>query len=184
MEIKIGTKQILNILHVLSWIIFIGVCIEAGEILFKTFYTMQINPTAAKKFLEHADLSHLYTFDHGQFLVMASIMSIVAMMRGYLFYLIVTFLYDKKLNMAQPFNKDTSRFVFNLSHLSLLIGLFSFYGVNYGVWLESKNIFMPDSESMRLGGADVWLFMSVILFVIAHIFKRGIEIQNENDLTV
>jgi hypothetical protein len=30
----------------------------------------------------------------------------------------------------------------------------------------------------------VWLFMSVTLFVIAQIFKRGIEIQTENELTV
>jgi hypothetical protein len=43
---------------------------------------------------------------------------------------------------------------------------------------------MPDIENMRLGGADVWLFMGVTLFVIAQIFKRGIEIQTENDLTI
>jgi len=43
---------------------------------------------------------------------------------------------------------------------------------------------MPDTQHLRLGGADVWLFMSVTLFVIAQIFKRGIEIQTENELTV
>jgi hypothetical protein len=43
---------------------------------------------------------------------------------------------------------------------------------------------MPDAESLHFGGADVWLFMGVTLFVIAQIFKRGIEIQAENDLTV
>jgi len=43
---------------------------------------------------------------------------------------------------------------------------------------------MPDVQYLRLGGADVWLFMGVTLFVIAQIFKRGIEIQTENELTV
>jgi len=43
---------------------------------------------------------------------------------------------------------------------------------------------MPDTQHLHLGGADVWLFMGVILFVIAQIFKRGIEIQRENELTV
>ena len=33
-------------------------------------------------------------------------------------------------------------------------------------------------------GADVWLFMGVILIIFAMIFKKGIEIQSENDLTV
>jgi hypothetical protein len=35
-----------------------------------------------------------------------------------------------------------------------------------------------------MAGADVWLFMGVTLFVIAQIFRRGIEIQTENELTV
>lgn len=43
---------------------------------------------------------------------------------------------------------------------------------------------MPDVQYLGLGGADVWLFMGVSLFVIAQIFKRGIEIQSENELTV
>ena len=30
MEIRITTKQILLFLNILSWIIFVGVCIEAG----------------------------------------------------------------------------------------------------------------------------------------------------------
>lgn len=41
---------------------------------------------------------------------------------------------------------------------------------------------MPDLHYLRLGGADVWLFMGITLLVIAQIFKKGIEIQN--DLTV
>jgi|SRR6218665_313358 len=184
MEIKISTSQILNILHVLSWIIFIGVCIEAGSILFNIFYTLEINPTGARNFLEQADLSQLYAYDHGQFIVVTSLMCIVAMMRGFLFYLIVKFLYDKKLNMLQPFNKDTGRFIFHLSYLSLFIGFFSSYGVDYTAWLTKQGVQVPDPQSLRIAGADVWLFMSVILFVIAHIFKRGIEIQTENELTV
>ena len=35
-----------------------------------------------------------------------------------------------------------------------------------------------------LEGADIWLFMGVTLLVIAQIFKRGIEIQDEHELTV
>jgi hypothetical protein len=43
---------------------------------------------------------------------------------------------------------------------------------------------MPDTQTLVLGGADVWIFMAIILFVLAQLFKRGIEIQNENELTV
>jgi hypothetical protein len=56
--------------------------------------------------------------------------------------------------------------------------------VKYARWLAQQGVKMPDIEHLRLGGADVWLFMGVTLFVIGHIFKRGIEIQSENELTV
>jgi hypothetical protein len=35
-----------------------------------------------------------------------------------------------------------------------------------------------------LGGTGEFLFLAGIVFVIAQIFKRGIEIQTENELTV
>jgi hypothetical protein len=184
MEIKIGTQQILKILYVLSWIIFIGVCIEAGGIIFNSFYDLVLNPVGAKYFWQQIDLSGLYEYDPGYFFVMTLIMSIVAVIRTWIFYLIIKILHDKKLNMAQPFNKEVQRFIFKISYAAFLIGIFSWWGVKYAEWFTNKGVKMPDIQYLRLGGADVWLFMSVTLLVIAQIFKRGIEIQTENELTI
>jgi hypothetical protein len=180
MELKISTEQMLKILYVLSWIIFVGVCIEAGSVLFNAFYTLFINPVDAGYF----DLSDLYGYDAGHFFVEILFINITAIMRACIFYLIVKILHDKKLNMSQPFNKEVGGFIFKVSYLSLGIGLFSFWGVKYTGWLVTQGVKMPDVEVLRLGGADVWLFMGVTLLVIAQIFKRGIEIQSENDLTI
>ena len=180
MELKITTKQMLKILYVLSWIIFIGVCIEAGSFIFNAFFTLLINPNNASYF----NLSNLYGYDAGYFFVVLLIMSIVAVMRAFMFYLIVKILRDKKLDLSQPFNKEVGTFIFNLSYLALGIGLFSYWGVKYTMWLVNQGVKMPDIQYLRLGGADVWLFMGVTLLVIAHIFKRGIEIQSENELTI
>jgi hypothetical protein len=111
-------------------------------------------------------------------------MTIVGVMKALMFYLIVKILHDKKLNLSQPFNNETRGFISKLSYLSLGIGAFSFWGVNYTEWLVKKAVKMPAAETLNFGGADVWLFMGVILLVIAQIFKRGIEIQSENELTV
>jgi len=184
MEIKISTAQILKILYVLSWIIFVGLCIEAGGFIFNAFFTSVINPIDARHFWQQVDLSGLYNYDHGYFFVVTFIMIVVAVMRALLFYLIVKILHDKKLNMAQPFTKETGKFIFNVAYLSLGIGIFSWWGSKYSEWFISKGVKMPDIQYLRLGGADVWLFMSVTLFVIAQIFKRGIEIQTENELTI
>ena len=184
MEIKITTAQILKILYVASWIIFIGVCIEAGGFIFNAFFTLVLNPNDARHLWQQVDLSNLYKYDHGYFFVVTLIMSIVAVMRALIFYLIVKILHDKKLNLSQPFNREIGRFIFKVSYLSLGIGLFSYWGVKYTEWLVKQGVQMPDIQHLRLGGADVWLFMAVTLFVIAQIFKRGIEIQSENELTI
>ena len=100
-----------------------------------------------------------------------------------MFYFIVSILHDKK-NLSKPFNDVVRRFLLTIAYLALGIGIFSFWGSKFSGHLISLGVTIPDIQQLRLGGADVWLFMSVTLFVIAQIFKRGIEIQTENELTV
>jgi hypothetical protein len=184
MEIKIDTKQLLKILYVVTWIIFIGICIEAGGFIFNAFYTMVLNPVGAQYFWKEIDLSTLYKFDPGLFLVETTLMSIVAIMKATLFYLILKILHDKKINITTPFNRELGRFVFNLSYLTFGLGFFSHWGTKYTGWLVNQGVKMPEIQHLNFGGADVWLFMGVTIYVIALIFRRGIEIQEENELTV
>ena len=86
--------------------------------------------------------------------------------------------------MAQPFSDATRRFIFSIAYTTLAIGLSSSCGADYTDWFTGQGVKMPSLEQLSIAGADVWLFMSVTLFVIAHIFKKGIEIQTENELTV
>jgi len=171
-------------LYVFSWIIFIGVSTEAGGIVFNAIFTLALKPEHSQFIWKEVDLTALYNYDPGYFFVVTLLMSIVAIMRAILFYLIVKILHDKKINMSQPFTREMGSFIFKVSYLALGIGMFSFWGVRYTEWLVQQGVKMPDIQYLRLGGADVWLFMGVTLYVIAQIFKRGIEIQEENDLTV
>jgi Protein of unknown function (DUF2975) len=184
MESKSNTKIILKVLHVIAWIIFIGVCIEAGGSIFSSAYTLLINPVNAATFWVGNDLSGLYQYDQGYFLVETLLISIASVMKACLFYLIIKVLHDEKLSMVKPFNNEVRLFLLNGSALAFGIGLFTAWGVNYTRWLENQGVTMPDTQQLRLGGADVWIFMAVILYLIAQIFKRGIEIQSENELTV
>lgn len=171
------------VLQVLAWILFVGVSIEAGGFIVNAIFAL-VNPDAVKHLYRQVDLSALFNYDKGRFFTMYLVMSIVAMMRATLFYMIILLLQKKKLDLAQPFSNDIRRFLVNLSVLSFFIGLISACGSHYAKWLLSQGVPMPDTESLRLGGADVWIFMSVILVVIAHVFRRGVELQSENELTV
>ncbi len=185
MELKITTDQILKVLQILSWIIFIGLCIDAGGIIVNTIITLFINPLGVENFWEGSDyLSSLYKFDRGHFFVITLTMVIAAVLKAIMFYLIIKLFVDKQLNVSQPFSTELRHFILNLTYLSLGIGLFAYYGSNYSLWLTKQGAPAADLQSLHIAGADVWLFMAVILFVIAQIVKRGIEIQNENDLTV
>ncbi|MCL9807540.1 DUF2975 domain-containing protein [Flavobacterium amniphilum] len=183
MEIKIGTKSMLKVLTVLSWIIFIGLCIEVGGILFNTAFSF-FKPIGAKYFWNYLDLSSVYQFDKGYFLVVTFFMVVVAIMKAIMFYLIIKILLNKELTIVQPFTELVRKFIIKVASLSIGIGIFSKWGSGYVEWLQKQSVIFPDTQYLKLDGADVWLFMGVILLVIAYVFKRGIEIQQENDLTV
>ncbi|WP_126971359.1 DUF2975 domain-containing protein [Gynurincola endophyticus] len=181
---KISSGWVLKILLVVSWIIFIGVSIEAGGLIVKLIATMAKGAEGAKYFWTEVDLSALYLHDPGHFVAQSIMIIIVAVMKASLFYSIIVMLYNKKINLAQPFNKEMGRFIFKISYITLVIGFFSWQGVRYAKWLIANGVMMPEIHDLKLDGGDVWLFMSVTLFIIGHIFKRGIEIQEENELTV
>ncbi|NVO19857.1 MAG: DUF2975 domain-containing protein [Bacteroidetes bacterium] len=178
------SDYILKLLNVVSWIIFIGVCIEAGAFIVNTFFTLLLNPEGAKRFWMEVNLSELYYYNQSYYVTVTSLMIIVAVLRALMFYHIVKFLNNKELRLSQPFNETTRRFILKIAYMGLGIGLFSFWGAKVAEGLVKQGVRMPEIQYLRLGGADVWLFLGVILLVIAQIFKRGIEIQNEIDLTV
>ncbi|RYY52537.1 MAG: DUF2975 domain-containing protein [Chitinophagaceae bacterium] len=171
-------------LTILSWIIFIGVSIEAGGFLFNMFYFLFAGPEGPGFFYNHLELRPLFQYDKGHFIVMTGLMSLVAMLRATLFYVIIQMITRKDLSLSSPFNPLARKYIVINAWIAIVIGFFSKYGTDYATWLGTKGIGLPSVEQMRLGGADVWLFMGVTLFVIAQVFKRGIELQAEHDLTV
>jgi hypothetical protein len=184
MEIRITSKQVLGILAILSWIIFLGLCIQACGLIFNGYITLTVTPAAAQRFWREVDLSALHEYDRVYFIILISYMSLVTILKAWMFYLIIAILQNKKFNFAQPFNNEVKKFISRVATLAFFIGLLSSQGGKVTDYLLTQGVQLPDIRQLEITGADVWLFMAVILFVIAQIFKRGIEIQTENDLTV
>lgn len=178
MEIRISTKQILDILYVLSWIIFIGLLAEAGSFIFNALYSMYLDKST------YMNMADLYRFDVGHFLAQSTHMVIVGLLKALIFFLAIRMLHKNKINLTHPFNKETGRFIFLVSYICLGIGLFCSMGTNYAVGLSNRGVKMPSIEQMGLDGADVWVFMGIMMLIVGQIFKRGIEIQSENELTI
>lgn len=178
------TNFLLKMLHIVSWILFIGLCIEAGGYLVNGFMVLFVNSNIAQNFWGKVNLGDLYHFNVSYFIMLVCIIIITAVLKAILFYRIVKLFHDKKINLSQPFNTSMGRSIFNMSYLTLGIGMFSYIGAKYVAGFSNQGIKLPELQSLKLAGSDVWLFMGFTLLVFANIFKKGIEIQNENQLTV
>lgn len=181
MVIKIN---VMKVLHVLAYIIFIGLCIQAGGTISNAIYSLAIDGSLAGRFWNYLDLSNLYDHDKGHFFAITCMMSIVALLNAILFYLIIKILDSKNLDVKQPFSQKVCRQIFNLAYITIGIGLFAYMGTKYTDWQSSLGVLMPITEKLGFGCSNVWLFMGITLLVIAQIFKRGVEIQEENNLTI
>ena len=184
MEIRITSTHLLTVLLIISALIFVGLSIEAGGILFNMIYAMGFNPAAAKSYWLGADLSGVFAASKTWFFTLTCLMTIVAILKAILFYLIVHLLMKKRLDLEQPFRQSFQRFMSLAAWVAFGIGLFALWGIRYRSQLIGGGLAVPDNDLLHFAGHDVWLFMAVILAVVSLILKKGIELQRENELTI
>lgn len=167
-------------LHIVAWIIFVGLCIEAGGLLVNFFYSFY-EPEFVKNLYNDLDLSALYKESKWAFFNIYSFILVISVVKAYLFYILIILMH--KMDLANPFSAFVSRQISQISYFTLSIGLLSYLGSqvayalrNEGYVIENVHHYWEDSQAFILMGA--------VLYIIATIFKKGVAIQNENDLTV
>ncbi|MGV8946827.1 MAG: DUF2975 domain-containing protein [Lutibacter sp.] len=179
---KTKTKQILAILKIFSWIIFFGLCIQTGAIIFTFIYSL-INPLVAQNLYFGLDLSNLYKADIGNYSFLVICLIILSALKAFIFYWVVKIFLT--INFQNPFTLKMAALLAKISHIAFRIWLLSVILSLYANWLI-KNV-MENSElnlQNYLDGGSEFFFLGMIVFVISQVFKRGIELQSENDLTV
>ncbi len=181
-----GTNLAIKCLNILAWIIFIGLCVETGGLIINAIISICINPRASSRFWGNQNLYELYQFNQSHFVTIVILLIIVSMLKSIMFYVIVNLFHNKKLNLTNPFNEQMGKSLFSIGYLALGIGVFSWWGNNFSKWLRmvGQNVLTQTFENIKFEGADVWIFMAIILLIFGMIFKKGIELQSENDLTV
>ncbi|WP_375238879.1 DUF2975 domain-containing protein [Aurantibacter sp.] len=171
------TDKLLKLMKTFSWIIFIGPCIKAGALLISSLVTLFINGAAAKNLYLDLNLFELYQFSQTHFVLLISTMLLVITLKAYLFYAVITIF--SKVNFKQPFNLAISKLISKMSAIALSIGLVSVIGNTYTNYLVGKNY-----DANLMWSSKEFLFIASILFVISLIYKQGIELQTENELTI
>ena len=171
---------IFNALRIVAWIIFVGLSIEAGGLIVNFVFAV-FNPAFVPNLYQKLDLSEMYRHSKLVFYGMYSFILFISIMKAILFYLLVMLV--TKLNLSNPFSSYVAGQITKISYFTLSIGLISYVAqqtaknlMHHGFEIDLLDQFWADSEA--------FILMAAIIYVIATIFSRGVEIQAENDLTV
>lgn len=172
---------ILKVIHVLSWILFIGICINAGTILFSYFVSMYANPAGAKNLLLGLDLGQLKNVGDIPYSLMVLAIAAIFIFEAFLFYSVLQIL--KKINLVSPFHETIGKLIQKMSKYAFVIGLLSKLANHFAKGYNSEGMVLPKLNE-HIGHGDAFLFFAGILYFISILFEKGIELQKENELTV
>ena len=167
-------------LHVVAYIIFIGLCIEAGGLIVNFFFSLY-KPEFVQNLYQKLDLTAMYKASKMVFFGIYCFILFISVMKACLFYIVIRLMH--KMDLTKPFNTFVSNQILLISYYTLAIGLFSFIAREL-----TKNLnhygFVPDQLNEFWADSQAFIVMGAVVYIIATIFKTGVAIQNENDLTV
>ncbi len=171
---------IFKALLIVAWIIFVGLCIEAGGLVVNFIFSIY-NPEFISKLYQKLDLTDMYNRNQWVFFGMYSFVLIISFLKAHLFYIVIRLMH--KFDLSKPFNNFVSTQITNISACTFSIGMLSYIGQqiaknlqHHGYKTANLNPFWADSQA--------FILMAAVIYIIATIVKRGIEIQAENDLTI
>lgn len=173
---KTNTTQILSIMKVISWIAFIGLLIQAGALL-TSYIISLLNPLAATDLYTVIDLSKLYEWSKWQYTIAISYRVALILLKAYMAYLVIQIF--SKINLNHPFSDGIANLISKISHIALGAGLVAMIAQGHTKWLHKMDLSVIENW-----GSSQFLFFAGIIYIIAQIFKKGIELQRETELTI
>lgn len=174
------TQPGLMLITIVIWSIFIGLCIKAGALLFTFVYSI-FKPIVAQDLYEGLNLYGLLNQHFWNYVGVMTFLLIITGQKAYMFYLMI--LVFLKINLVHPFSKEISKKISEISYVAFQIGLTIIIASAYFKWLVKRSFDVPALGGF-VGGAFEYLLMAALIYAIAQVFKRGVEIQSENELTV
>ncbi|HEU4790949.1 MAG TPA: DUF2975 domain-containing protein [Flavobacterium sp.] len=173
---KTKTESILTTMNVLTWIVFIGLLIHTGAIIVSYFISI-INPEGAKNLYLGLDLFSLRQANFWKYSITVLLTITILGLKAYSAYLVIQIL--SKINLEHPFTMSVALLIEKVSHIIFTIWAVSMLANANHEWLRQSGL--PISENWISGE---FIFLAGVIFIIAQIFKKGIELQSENELTI
>ena len=171
---------IFKALSIVAWIIFVGLCIEAGGLIVNFIFSLY-KPEFVQNLYQKLDLSVMYERSKWTFFSMYSFILVISILKAVLFYVVIRLV--SKIDLTKPFNSFVSRQISLMSYYTFSIGILSYIARETAKNLQHRG-YVIDSLNQFWADSQAFILMAAVIYVIATIFSKGVEIQNENDLTV
>jgi hypothetical protein len=155
-------------------------CIEAGGLIVNFFFSLY-NPAFVQNLYQKLDLSEMYERSKWAFFGMYSFILIISILKALLFYAVIILV--TKINLSKPFNIFVSKQISQISYYTLSIGLLSYLARETAKNLQHHG-YAIDKLNQFWGDPQAFILMAAVVYIIATIFSKGVELQNEIDLTV
>lgn len=171
---------VFTLLNIVAWIIFVGLCIEAGALIVNFIFSLY-NPGMVDNLYQKMDLSQMYHRNKIVFFSMYSFILVIAVLKAYLFYILI--MLTTKLDLEKPFSSFVSKQISQISRLTFTIGLISYIAREAAKNLQRHGYELDQLDKFWVD-YNAFILMAAVIYVIALIFKKGIELQSENELTI
>lgn len=167
-------------LHVIAWIIFVGLSIEAGGLIVNFAFSV-FKPEFVGNLYQKLDLSLLHQQSQCVFFGMYGFVVFISILKALLFYTVIELLL--KLDLTKPFSSFVSTKISQISYYTFSIGILSYIArqIAESLLIQGYEI---DKLSQFWVDSSAFILMAAIIYIIAVIFKRGIELQEESELTI
>ncbi|WP_337043611.1 DUF2975 domain-containing protein [Emticicia sp. 17c] len=173
---KTRTQTILSVVRIIALIGYIGAIVAGLRIIIPFiigFITDKFSIDTGTG-LDTLRSTHLLTY-----VFMMSFVIVLAIMKVQVWEKLREIL--EEINLSSPFSGKVASMLENMSYIILAIGAIYFMADIYANNV-SKSISIIDKHFFK---TDYQYFFSAgIVYVVAQIFKRGVELQEENELTV
>jgi Protein of unknown function (DUF2975) len=172
------TEKILEILKIVAWITFIGTAVVA-LIQIIAFAISLLTPDTAKLITgTNTNLTNLRINHLKEYIFVVSFLIIIAILNVQVWQKVKDVL--TKINLKSPFSMEAALLLEDIGQLLISIWVVGYIGNNYIHWLD-KHI---DGVGEGFEISFQYLFSAGIVYIISQIFKRGVELQEESELTV
>jgi len=173
---KKNSENLLTVMNVLSWIVFIGLMIKAGTIIF-SYGVSIVQPIASKNLYRGLDLQQVKEFNFWHYTGTVVLMVAILALEAYVAFLVTRVL--SKIKLANPFTVEVSNMLEKISYYIFGVWLTVMFYNAHTAWLSER---ITGFQENFISGE--FIFLAGVVFVFSQIFKKGVEIQTENELTV